>query len=227
MKGTEKATLPNGTGSEPISLDQRAYLHLKDMIFEYKLVPGQKLLSQDLGDRIGVSRTPVKNALNVLEREGFVRLIPNRGFYMVELSRREAEELFEVREALETMALRRAIRHFTEESFGELTHRKECYEAAVEQQLTRTRFFLDRDFHLQIAIMGKNETLVRHMQQIMELSFLKHRVEGLNPKRGYTVRQEHEDIWRAILERDVEEGVRAVEFHVRKNKENILAILSD
>lgn len=227
MRATEREVVRDEDLPEPMSLDQRAYVCLKEMIFQYKLVPGQKLLSQDLGDRIGVSRTPVKNALNLLEREGFVRLIPNKGFYMVELSRHEAEELFEVREALETMAVRKAIEMFTDESFAELTRKKEVYEAAVEQQLTRGRFFLDRDFHLQIAIMGKNETLVKHMQQAMELSFLKHRMEGLSQQRGFSVRQEHNAIWRAIGERDVAGGVRAVEYHVSKHRENILSILGD
>ncbi len=227
MRVAEMGVVRNEDASELMSLDQRAYLYLKEMIFQYKLVPGQKLLSQELGDRIGVSRTPVKNALNLLEREGFVRLIPNKGFYMAELSRREAEELFETREALEIMAVRKAIELFTEEGFAELTSRKECYEAAVEGQLTRGRFFLDLNFHLQIAIMSKNDTLVRHTQQAMELSFLKHRMEGLSQQRGFSVRREHEDIWRAISERDVAGGIRAVEFHIHKHKENIFSILDD
>ncbi len=227
MNGTEMGAIKNEAPPGLMSLDQRAYLYLKDMIFEYKLVPGQKLLSQELGDRIGVSRTPVKNALNLLEREGFVRLIPNKGFYMAELSRREAEELFEVREALETMAVRKAIEHFSEEAFAELTNKKKRYEAAVESSLTRGRFFLDRDFHIQIAIMASNDTLVRHMKQAMELSFLKHRMEGLSQHRGFSVRREHGDIWQAVLDRDVAGGIKAVAYHVYKHKENILSILGD
>lgn len=210
-----------------VPLDQRAYSYLKNMIFEYKLVPGQKLQAQDLGDLLGVSRTPVKNALNLLEREGFVRQIPHKGFYMVELSRQEAEELFELRGALETLAVRKAIERFSEEGFADLTRKKEAYEAAVEKQLTRGRFLLDRDFHLQVGIMAKNETLVRHMKEVAELTFLKHRMEDLSHQRGFSVRREHADIWQAIRDRDVESGIEAAEFHVRKHKENILSILSE
>lgn len=227
MEGTDISATGEETSSPPVSLDQEAYSYLKNMIFEYKLVPGQKLLSQDLADRIGVSRTPVKNALIQLEREGFVRLTPNKGFYVAELSRREAEELFEVREALETLAVGKAIEEFTEDGYAELTRRKDRYEAAVESRLTRGRFLLDRDFHLQVANMGKNDALVRMLQQSLELVFLKHRMEGLSQERGFAVRREHEDIWRAIRERDVEKGIRTAKFHIRRNKENIFSILSD
>jgi DNA-binding GntR family transcriptional regulator len=229
MEITESQPIGLGVEALPpmVPMDQKTYRYLKNMIFEYKLVPGQKLQAQDLADRIGVSRTPVKNALNLLEREGFVRLIPYKGFYMVELSRQEALELFEVRAALETLAVRKAIERFNDEAFAELTRRKEAYEAAVEKQLTRGRFLLDRDFHLQIAVMSKNETLVKQLKQVKELSFLKHRMEGLSQQRGFSVWREHEDIWLAIRERDVEKGVKAVEFHIRKHRDNILSVLTE
>ena len=209
------------------SLEQRIYGYLKNLIFDYKLIPGQKLLYQELADRFGVSRTPVKNALNLMEKEGFVRLIPNKGYYISQLSRHEADEFFDIREVLEAKAVELAIRNFDTKIFAELTSKEQEYENAVTEQLTRSRFLLDRDFHLQIAVMGKNKTLQRHVQQVNELIFLKHRIEGLDQQRGFAVRKEHSDILAAIRERDIEAGVKCVKYHVQKHRENVLSILED
>ena len=180
-----------------------------------------------MADKFGVSRTPIKNALNLLEKEGFVKLIINKGYYISQLSKQEADELFDIREALEVKAVELAIRNFDTEGFAELTNKGQLYENAVKVQLTRGRFLIDRDFHIQIAVMGKNKALHRHMNQVNELIFLKHRIEGLDPQRGDAVRKEHSDIVAAIRERDIESGIKCIKYHIQKHRENVLSILED
>lgn len=223
-----RAQLPpenEGKAMHFFNREQAVYQILKQMIFNYDLVPGQKLVYQDLADRFQVSRTPVKSALTMLEHEGFVRLYPNKGYYVAELSRQDAEELFDLREILETAAVERAIKNFSPEAFQELLRRKAAYEASVEEELTRQRFLIDCDFHLGIAMMAGNPALSRHLKEVLELIFLKHRVEGLSRKRGLLVKQEHEEICQRIKMGDTEGAVAAVRFHICQHKKNILSIL--
>lgn len=208
-----------------LNLDQQVYSQLKDMIFRYEIVPGQKLQYQDLADKLGVSRTPVKNALNFLERDGLVRLTPNKGFYVTELSVQEAGELFELRETLEVEAVRLAILRYSDENFKDLVKKQEEYENAVESELTRGRFLIDRDFHLQVAVMSVNMALHRHLRQVLEITFLKHRIDRLSNKRGFEVRHEHGNIVRAIRDRDEEKAVAAVRHHINRHRSNIISIL--
>ncbi len=78
-----------------------AYRKIKEMMFDYEIVPGQRLVLIDLANRLEVSRTPINNALNLLAQEGFLDFIPNQGYRVHEITRQEAGHLYEVREILE------------------------------------------------------------------------------------------------------------------------------
>lgn len=207
------------------SREFQVYYQLRDMIFQYDIVPGQKLQYQDLADKLGVSRTPVKNALNLLEREGLVRLTHNKGYYVAELSKEEAEGLFELREILETESARLAVRRFQVKEFNLLVSKNEEYQKAIEHDLSRGRFLIDRDFHSQLAVMSGNMALHKHLKQVLEITFLKHRIDRLSNARGYEVRHEHTRIVNAIRDRNEELAMESVRFHIRKHRENILSIL--
>lgn len=208
-----------------LNLDQQVYNQLRDMIFRYEIFPGQKLQYQDLADKLGVSRTPVKNALNFLEKDGLVRLAPNKGFYVNELSVEEAQELFDLRVVLEVEAVRLAIQKFSDDGYGELEKIENQFETMVEQELTRGRFFVDRDFHLQVAVMSGNRALHKCLKHVLEMTFLRHRIELLSNKRGYEVRHEHRRIMQAIESRDEKAAVKSVRYHIQRHRENIISIL--
>jgi len=208
-----------------LNLDQQVYELLREMIFRYELIPGQKLLYQDLADRLEVSRTPVKNALNFLEKDGLVKLLPNKGFYVAELSIEEAEELFSLRLILETEAVKLAARKCTDSDYAELLEIQKRYENAIEQELNRGRFLIDRDFHLQIAMMSGNKALYKHLKQVIEIVFLKHRIEGLSKKRGHEVRKEHRSILEHIKNKDETGAVQSLTYHIQRHRENVESIL--
>lgn len=208
-----------------LSRELEVYNQLRQMIFRYELIPGQKLQYQDLADKLQVSRTPVKNALNLLESEGLVRLSRNKGYYVSELSKEEAENLFELREILEVEAARLAARRYTPEGFKVLVSKNEEYIRAVEHELTRGRFFIDMDFHLQVAIMSENMALHKHLKQVIVITFLKHRIDRLSTARGFQVRREHDDIVQAIREQNEELAAKSVRYHIQRHRENILSIL--
>lgn len=95
----------------------------------------------------------------------------------------------------------------------------------VEHELTRGRFLIDRDFHLQVALMSGNRALCKHLKQVLEITFLKHRIDRLSNKRGYEVRREHGKIVEAIRHRDEEGAVAGVRYHIQRHRSNIISIL--
>ncbi len=90
------------------NLDAKVYDRLKAMILEGKLVPGDKVFQDRLAQEMGVSRTPLVNALKVLEQEKLIKAIPRRGFFVRQFTKEEMIYIFELREVLEGLAARRA-----------------------------------------------------------------------------------------------------------------------
>ena len=89
---------------------EEAYRKIKQMIFDQKLIPGQRLVNQDLGDKLNMSRTPIINALNRLVQDGFVAFESFRGFYVRPIDLKEVWDAFGVREALEVYTVEQAIK---------------------------------------------------------------------------------------------------------------------
>src|SRR6266498_1888477 len=109
------------------NLSGQVYNQIKTLILCNEILPGQKLHHQELSERLGVSRTPVREALTRLVQEGYVSLLPNRGFTCKEIRMQEAEELYELREALEAFSVEKAIANLTDSALDRLRDRMNCY----------------------------------------------------------------------------------------------------
>ena len=99
-----------GTLNNEKNLTQMVYRKIKEMMVNYEVVPGQRLIFSDLANRLGVSRTPVNNALSILANEGFLDLIPHQGYTVHEITKEEAGSLYEIREIIELGSVGKAIR---------------------------------------------------------------------------------------------------------------------
>src|SRR5918999_1652580 len=120
-----KKSKPKARASE--NLSARVYLEIKNLILCNEVMPGQKMHHQELSDRLGVSRTPVREALTRLVQEGYVSFLPNRGFTCKEIRLQEAEELYDLREALEAFAVERAIKNLTHDVLIEFAKKMDRY----------------------------------------------------------------------------------------------------
>ena len=196
----------------------RAYKALKEMIAEYQLVPGQKITYIQLAEKLKMSKTPIINALYRLEQDEFVISIPHRGFFIKEIDIEEVAELFKIREGLEILAAEEAIKNQNSEILKKIEkamieHRKYHYDI-----VTRKRLALDAVFHLKIAEMGRNRNLIRFLRQVFEHIYLRHRSEGISPKRLVTSAEEHQKIFDAIREKNMAKARGLTRQHVRAGK---------
>jgi DNA-binding GntR family transcriptional regulator len=208
------------------NLSARVYNEIKNLILCNEIMPGQKLHHQQLSERLGVSRTPIREALTRLVQEGYVSFLPNRGFTCKEIRMQEAEELYELREALEAFAVEKAIATLSEKALRQLRDRVTAYGRDVQNRFTRDRLVYDQDVHLQIAQLTGNETLRNTLSHVFERIVLKRRTDGLyDPARGVAAHQEHLRLLEAMERRDAPTAVAILRNHIQAGKKNVMADL--
>ena len=208
------------------TLSARVYGQIKHLILCNEIMPGQKLHHQQLSERLGVSRTPVREALTRLVQEGYVSFLPNRGFTCKEIRMQEAEELYDMREALEAFAVEKAIENLTGEAIDQLRDKMNLYGRDVHNCFTRERLVFDQDVHLAIAQIAGNETLKNMLSHLFERIILKRRTDGIYDRsRGTSAHQEHLRLLTAIEQRNTREAVALVRSHIQAGKKNVMADL--
>jgi len=208
------------------NLSARVYNQIKNLILCNEIMPGQKLHHQQLGERLGVSRTPVREALTRLVQEGYVSFLPNRGFTCKEIRMQEAEELYELREALEAFAVEKAIATVTDAELRQLREKMNTYGRDVRNRFTRERLVYDQDVHLKIAQLTGNEILKNTLSHVFERIVLKRRTDGLyDPARGIAAHQEHLRLLDAMERRDTAGAVAILRGHIQAGKQNVMADL--
>jgi DNA-binding GntR family transcriptional regulator len=205
------------------NLMEKAYREIKSMIFQQMFGPGQKLIYRTLAERLNMSKTPIMYALGRLEQEGFVELIPNFGYSVKEIDIKELEDLFDIREALEVHAVFLAIKNHKDEDLENLEKAIQKHKEYKPPVYDRLKLMLDANVHLEIAKMSGNKVLIRHLRQLYEHTYLRHRVELMNPTRMHASPKEHLKILGLIRERNTSEAMKLIRAHIRAAKENMIS----
>jgi DNA-binding GntR family transcriptional regulator len=208
------------------NLMEKAYWQIKNMIFQQKIGPGQKLIYRDLSKKLDMSKTPIMYALGRLEQEGFVELMPNLGYFVKEMDVQEFEDLFDVREALEVHAITMAIDNQTSDDVENLERRVQQHKEYTLPYYDRKKLVLDAEVHLQIALMSRNKVLIRQLRQIFEHIYLRYRVERMHPSRLSTAPEEHHQIAAMIRKKDYHGAEKMIRKHIRAAKEMMTSGLS-
>lgn len=204
-----------------------AFRKIKQLIFEQKFVPGQKLVYDDLAKILEMSRTPVINALNRLEQQGLVVSESRRGFYVRPMDLQEAWDAFGVREALETYAVEQAILQGVEDDFQRLEEQARNYVAYEVPYYDRRKVFLDAAFHIQIAEMAKNRILKWHLKVNLEHLYLRARLDDYDANRMADASGEHQVLINKMRHKDVKSSVDIIRSHIRADRDHVMTCLSD
>ncbi len=207
---------------ESKNVSNYTYLEIKKMISRYQLIPGQKIIYDQLAQKLGVSKTPIINALSRLEQDGFVVSVPNRGFFIREVGIEEVAELFMVREVLEVLAAEESIKRIDPKMLKEIEKAKLAHQAYDYTTPTRNRLALDSTFHLKIAEMARNHNLIKLLRQVLDHIYVGNRPETIPPKRVIKAAREHQEIFDAIKEANISKAKRLMKKHIKAGKMNIM-----
>lgn len=217
------AALGETIGGRHTPLRTQVREELRERIVTGALAPGTRLIERDLADQLGVSRVPVREALRMLEAEGMVHTVPRKGVVVNSLSRRDVEELFDVREALEVMSCRRAAERSTDEGLHDLEELLAEARAAVAAGDPARIAQANAAFHEQITALADNLALAALMEPLRsKMRWLFAQTD--NP--GHTV-EEHQGLYDAIVSRDADSAAACAIEHVRSNREHVLEMLFD
>ena len=194
---------------------ERAFKSIKEMIFNYQLIPGQNIDYIQLAEKLKMSKTPIINGLHRLEEEEFVVSIPNRGFFVKEIDIKEVIELFEIREALEMLVLEGTVKNQNPEMLGQLEEAMIAHREYPYDVITRKRQLLDMNFHLKNAEIAGNMNLFKMLNNVFERIYLRYRSELLAPKRAVVTKKEHQIIFDAIKDKNTGLAKRTMRIHVK------------
>ena len=207
------------------NLTLAVYYRIKEMMLNYDIVPGQRLVFVDLAEQLGVSRTPVNTALSILAKEGYLDFIPNQGYSVHKLTLEEAECLYEIREIMEVGTIGKAIREINDQKLQVLEQRKNDYKNAISDRVHRKLFVLDAEFHAGIVEMIDNHILSERYRDICQKIFLRFRIEDLIIERIPEIASQHDQLFEAVRIKDVDRAKELIKYHNQNARKNLFAII--
>jgi DNA-binding GntR family transcriptional regulator len=203
-------------------LRQQIYKEIKHDIITCVLAPGEPVSENQFVDRFKVSKTPIREALTSLVQDGLLEYIPNRGFSVTSISVKDIQEIFEARIIYETTLFKMALKNIAD---ADITHLQELNPLASTAETDIESFVkANFEFHLALATYSRNGRLVRHYtnllheaQRLVYMDF-----SHLDMTKMWGVG--HEKIISAILNRDEQAGVAAIEESLENARKRILGI---
>lgn len=214
-----------------LTIAENAYLPLRDVVFQTlrqailkgELQPGERLMEMKLAERLGVSRTPVREAIRKLELEGLVVMIPRKGAAVANITEKDTKDVLEVRRTLEMFAVEVACDRITPEQLQELKESAKDFEdfkgSADLIRIAET----DMKFHEIIYEATQNERLVQMLNNLRE-NMYRYRIEYLKDPNYYdSLVGEHREILKAIENGDKDHARRCMRDHIDNQQ---LAVIS-
>lgn len=211
------------------------YLPLRDVVFKTlrqailtgELKPGERLMEIHLANQLGVSRTPIREAIRMLELEGLVTMVPRKGAEVSRISKQDISDVLEVRGSLEALAVRLACRRITPKELELLETTFRNFVSAVGRGDLNEVVQADVKFHDIITDASKNKRLEQLVNNLAERVF-RYRLEYSKDVNVHKrLIEEHERILTCIQNGDESGAEEAVRIHVRNQEINIIGLCQD
>lgn len=207
------------------SLEEKVYKTLEDQILSQKLTAGEAVTELKLSAELGVSRTPVREALQRLDREGLIKLIPNKGAFVIGISEKDLIDIYMIRMRLEGLAARITAEKADDSTVRHLRENTELTEFFISKGNVERVKDLDSDFHDIIYRACESRMLCKTLSEL-------HRYIASYRKLSLTVEgrieksfEEHKQICDAIENKDMENADRLMSRHVEHALDNLLSII--
>jgi DNA-binding GntR family transcriptional regulator len=199
---------------------QEAYEKIKRLISINEFVPGQKLIYNDIAKKLNTGITPVIQALNRLEASNLVKYVPNKGYFVGEITETDVRQLYQAREALEVSVIPEVIDNINSKKLNEI---RQLFEQRKNLKQARRELILeDTLFHLSIVECANNNVIYNLLKYIFEQVYLKYRPEYLSDARLKVCLNEHKALLESLAKGNAEETIGLVRNHIRSGMEYII-----
>ena len=201
---------------------QTAYQGIRHMLYNKELIPGQRIAYRDLAEKLGLSPTPIIQALKWLELQGFVQHEPNRGYSMAPFSLKEIEELYEIRELIEPALIPATIEKIDKQGISDLKEALEAHLSAEREFYLKERLFKNREFHMTLAFLSGKTTQLRILQNVFDMLFLKYGGNYFPISSLTATDQAHQEIYDAVALRSMERAQSVLKNHLTNVKIQVM-----
>jgi len=215
------------TGTAQRSSTEQIYSSLKASIVDFLVKPGHKLTEAQLGKRFRVSRTPVREALQRLAREGLVRPVSREGYFVRAFDLIEIDKYYEVRVALEALSVQLAVYAIRPEVTAEL----QAYWCRLPAKIpdVDADVFVEKDeaFHETIAAQSGNPILLRFLREINPRIRIIRRLDYTESALIRKSFRDHSAVLKAMLAKDPDEAVKRMQAHIGQSRERTKALAAE
>lgn len=202
-------------------LREIVYEELKAQILKGDIKPGTRMMEVELAEVLGVSRTPVREAIRKLEKEGLVKIEPRRGAYASELSVKDMVDILEVRQSMEGLAAYYCAQRINDEQKEQLRDYALAFNEAVEEGVYEDMISYDTKFHHLIVECCNNDILVHMIEQLQEMVLRFRYLYYSDFKRAELMPAEHHEIFEAVASGDSERAREAAALHINRLKDMV------
>jgi DNA-binding GntR family transcriptional regulator len=201
---------------------RKAYLGIRKMLFHNEIVPGQKIAYRDLAERLGMSQTPIIQALKWLEFQGLVRHEPNRGYHTAPISIQEVEEIYEFREAIELGLLGKTLARLGPSGIQQAEAALLAHAQASREVYLYERLIKDMEFHLALASLAGNQVQHQALRNLFDLLYLKYGANILFSTSMEQAEADHRELFACLIAHDLKGARRTLARHIQNVRKHVL-----
>ena len=203
-------------------LREIVYEELKRQILKGEIAPGHRMMEVELADDMGVSRTPVREAIRKLELEGLVTMIPRRGAEVAQITEKSMNDVLEVRRAMDALCVELACDRITPEELQDLKKACDTFEAAVKTDDIKQIAQADVALHDIIVQATGNQRLIQLVNNLSEQMY-RYRFEYIKDfSQHERLVEEHKVIYESIVKKDKETASNMAKVHIDNQKKAII-----
>jgi DNA-binding GntR family transcriptional regulator len=204
------------------SLSKRVFNKLESDIINGIYKEGDSLNESRICEELGVSRTPVREAVRQLEHEGLVKIVPNKGALILGVSRKDIEDICAIRMLMEGLAARWAAENITDEEIDELKELIELSEYYTNSEKIPKAHMTDNEFHEKIYKATKSKSLQFMLRTFHHYTQKARGISLKTPGRAAKVLEEHKAILNAIISRDPQKAEKVMNQHIKNASKSML-----
>lgn len=217
---------------DKLKVNLNEYLPLRDVVFNTlreailkgELVAGERLMEKQLAERMGVSRTPIREAIRKLELEGLVVMIPRKGAEVARVTHKDIKDVLEVRGALEELAVKLACEKMSDSDLADLKRTSDEFQTACSEKDINNIISKDVEFHDIIFNSTQNEKLIHIVNNLREQIY-RYRVEYIRKLGDYDMLvKEHNQILGFIENRNVDQAKEVALKHIENQERAVIEI---